>query len=147
MTYSQIITACIAILAIVSGTWIPLHIARRNRFNTAADAFRSAFDETIHALETIPFCDRDIINKTFRRHEAAMIKFRSDLRGRELASFNKDWKGYEEYCLSRVDVPMPFLLGVEVSDINGPDDSKAIDARHRNCGLIHIKRLLSYAEK
>lgn len=147
MTYSQIITACIAILAIVSGTWIPLHIARRNRFNTAADAFHSAFDETIHALETIPFCDRDIINKTFRGHEAAMIKFRAHLHGRRLSSFNKDWKEFEEHCWGRVDVPLPFLLGVEVSDINGPDDSKEIDTRHRQCALEHIKRILSYTQR
>jgi len=147
MTYSQIITACIAILAIISGTWIPLHISRRNRYNAAADVFRSAFDDAILALETKPFCDRDVLNANFRDHEKAMIKFRDNISGKKLASFNEDWKQYEQYCWSRVDVPLPFLLGHEVSSLDGPDDSKEIDERHRKAALEHINKLLSYTKK
>lgn len=120
---------------------------RRNRHAAASDAFRSAFDEAVHDLETKPFCDRDILNRTFRTHELAMIKFRPHISWIKRGCFNKDWKKYEEYCWGRVDVPLPFLLGKEVSDLNGPDDSKEIDARHREAALTHIKKLLAYTHK
>jgi hypothetical protein len=121
---------------------------KRQRFIKASDDFRAAFDIAVHALETIPFCDRDIINENFRTHEKAMIKFRDNIkRKRKLNSFNKDWQQYEQYCLSRVDVPLLCFIATEVSDINGPSDSAEIDLKHRQKALEHIRKLLSYTKK
>ena len=120
---------------------------RRGRFIKASDEFRAAFDVAMHALETIPFCDRDILNENYGVHEKAMIKFRDNLKGRRLNSFNKDWKQYEQYCLSRVDVPLLCFLATEVSDINGPNDSAEIDLKHRRKALGYIRQLLSYTKK
>lgn len=148
MTYAQIITACIAILAIIVTICIPIINNRRNRFSVAADVFRSAFDDTIHALETKPFCDREILNMNFRTHEKAMIKFRdNNLTGKKLTSFNEDWKQYEEYCYSRVDVPLLCFLGKERSSLDGPDDSDELDFKNRQKALEHIRRLLEYTKK
>lgn len=119
----------------------------RQRFIKASDEFRAAFDVAIHALETIPFCDRNILNENFRTHEKAMIKFRDNLKGKKLNSFNKDWKQYEQYCLSRVDVPLLCFLATEVSDINGPNDSAEVDLKYRQKALEHIRQLLSYTKK
>ena len=148
MSDFEMIIAFATAIALIPATWIPLHISRTTRFNKAADTFRAAFDIAIHALETKPFCDRDILNDNFRSHEKAMIKFRdNNLKGKKLESFNADWKQYEQYCLSRVDVPLLCFLATEVSDINGPNDSAEIDLKHRQKALEHIRRLLEYTKK
>lgn len=118
----------------------------RQRFIKASEEFRVAFDVAIHALETTPFCDRNILNENFRTHEKAMIKFKEHLRGKKLDCFNKDWKQYEKYCLSRVDVPLLCFIATEVSDINGPNDSAEIDLKHRQKALEHIRNLLTYTK-
>lgn len=147
MTDFQIIAAFTAAVALIPATWVPLYIFRTSRFNAAADTFRAAFDVVVHALETVPFCDRSILNDNFRIHEKAMIKFRDNLKGNRLNSFNTDWKQYEQYCLSRVDVPLLCFIAIEVSDTSGANDSAEIDLKHRQKALEHIRKLLLYAKK
>lgn len=143
------ITAIVGfILVVIVGYILQILWHKRQRFIKASDDFRAAFDDTIHVLETKPFCDRDILNENFRTHEKAMIKFRdNNLKGKRLNSFNKDWQQYEKYCYSRVDVPLVCFLGKERSSIDGPDDSDELDLKHRQKALEHIRRLLSYTKK
>ncbi len=119
---------------------------KRQRFIKASDEFRLAFGIAIHALETVPFCDRNILEEHFLTHEKAMIKFRDNLKRNKLNSFNKDWKQYEQYRLSRVDVPILCFMATEVSAI-GANDSAEIDLKHRQKAFEHIRQLLSYTKK
>jgi hypothetical protein len=100
MTYENIITYSIGILAIIGAVWIPLQIARRSKFNPAATEFVAAFSVAIRALKDGE-SDTYILQDQFPIHEKAMRKFILNLSGGKERRFREAWQRYENHCNKR----------------------------------------------
>ena len=120
----------------------------RDRFNAAAETFRSAFLPSITRLNTEPGSHRNILAEEFGRHQKAAIAFRQHL-GRRIKRFDKAWQAYEAHAKEQTDVPILAFLGTEVLDMAKAKDPAHIrdvaDVRKKEC-LDHINSLLKFAE-
>lgn len=100
MTNGTIIASAIGIVTIIGGVWIPLQVARRNKFNTAATEFVAAFTVAIQALNDGD-SDTYVLQEQFPIHERAMRKFILNLSGGTEIRFREAWQRYENHCKKR----------------------------------------------
>lgn len=99
----------------------------RERFNNAADEFRTTFIEEQRLLSYDSLADRTgtnahgIIKAAIDRHEIAMIKFKPFVRKTDIEAYEKAWKEYagdskhlEQYsCTRSIEIPEKKKLALE----------------------------------
>jgi len=96
-----IIAIITAVVALVPATWIPLHIYRARRFDTACDVFCSAFNpelvflvSDIKSQSSIYGTTYEMLSKALNKHKSAVDVFTRVLPKRKRKGFNKAWEGY-----------------------------------------------------
>lgn len=101
----------------IAAHFLSKDIDRRNKFNTAAEEFKTAFIPELRYLDYRYSPDRrdapgiyKTLSLAFDEHETAVIKFRLRLKGQQHIDFDKAW---DNYCNKQGDSKPHFIVHAE----------------------------------
>jgi hypothetical protein len=141
----QILAIITAVVALIPATWIPLHIYRARKFDSACNVFRSAFDNELAFLvsNTEPISSlhgttHNVLTEALNKHTHAADVFRGVLPKRKRKGFNKAWKNYLYPNGYNEAAPFPLL--------DYADYANCKDLETRKFAHSKITELLNYAK-